>query len=222
MPAAAPIDNQQPTRPAAAPQGNAGLVPFLSLFLLLLVFFLFLISLSRVEVERTHRVIGSLTTTFRAQVVGPERAFAPAAGPLAGAKRLQRDLTGLLRGRTVLAGVEIARLGSAVRVDLPAAVLFAEGEAELRGESMGLLEWAATAVSTPPAGLRHRVDVLVSGTMAPEADAPLAARRAAALAQELVVRGAPTTALAAGVFEGPPGALRLVIRVEAAAPGDDE
>ena len=197
----------------AAPPKHAGLMPFLSLFLLLIVLFLFLNSLSRVEVDRTHRVLGSLSTTFRADVIGPELAFAPAAGPIAGAIRLQRDLTGLLRVQMTIAGIEIVRLGTEVQVNMPAHVLFRDGEARPSAGRTDFLDWVAGAARDAPLGLRHEVELLVGAPVTAQAGLGLPARRAAALADALVAQGAPESSLAAGVFEDPDGSLRLIFRV---------
>lgn len=197
----------------AAPPNHAGLMPFLSLFLLLIVLFLFLNSLSRVEADRTHRVLGSLSATFSADVIGPELAFAPAAGPLAGAMRLQRDLTGVLRVQMTIAGIEIVRLGTEVQVNMPAYVLFRDGEVRPSTERTDFLDWVAGAARDAPLGLRHEVELLVGAPVAAQAGLELPAQRAAALADALVAQGAPESALAAGVFDDPDGSLRLIFRV---------
>lgn len=196
-----------------APPQHAGLLQFLSLFLLLIVFFLFLISLSRVEVDRSQRVIGSLNTAFRAEVIGPERAVTPAAGPIASATRLQRDLTGLLRAQMTVAGIEVVRLGTKVRVTMPAYVLFRDGASEPSAQRTDFLEWVAGAIRNDPSGLRYEVELLVGRPVAPGADRALPTQRAAALAAALVAHGAPEAALAAGIFDDPDGSLHLVFRV---------
>lgn len=197
----------------AAPPKHAGLVPFLSLFLLLIVFFLFLNSLSRVEVDRTHRVLGSLSTTFSADVIGPEPVLGPAAGPIAGAIRLQRDLTGLLRVQMTIAGIEIVRLGTEVQVSMPAHVLFRDGEARPSTQRSDFLDWVVSAARDAPLGLRHEVELLMGAADAAQAGLGLPAQRAAGLADALAARGAPESALAAGVFDGSDGTLRLIFRV---------
>ncbi|WP_242520079.1 hypothetical protein [Rhodospirillum rubrum] len=210
--------------------GNAGLGGghslFLSLYLLLLAFFIALVSVSIPEQPRAQAVVDSLTKTFsrfalaRTDGMISERdAQAAAAGRFvaeAGAL-FQADLPGAQASR--LAGGEV--LDVILRADL----LFKPNEAALiAGRSAFLDRLGATLLSAPAGTYRH-LEIALSTGGASDAPLPgaesLEQRRAATLAGALRARGVRPTGLAVGLVPGPLGLVTLTFRL-LPMPGEGE
>lgn len=199
----------------SSPGQGADLVPVLSLFLLMLTFFLLLNSISRFDVTKTRAVLGSLDATFRsAQVTGNEREFASHAGAIVGAEALERKITELLRTAVALDRFEVIRIGSQLIVRLPLNNLFARDTADPLPGMPALLNRLTRIVGEPIPGLRNEIEVILhpAGDRT-GASQSLPMARAGVLVRSLAARGIPKTGLAAGLIAGDPVTLELVFRV---------
>ncbi len=210
---------------------------FLSLYLVLLGFFVVLFSLSTLEETRTRAVVGSLTATF-AGPQGPslETAFPSRSGDvLGGARSMVVDMGALFQAEIPAVDVRVMSAGSLLVADLPARALFVPATDRLRPGHDALFDRIVAGLSRPPAGVRMTLSVIglvpavevgapVPGASAdpapdsgPDAGAMaatrLAVKRAAALAQALHARGAPADVLSAGITEGSADRLSLRLTV---------
>jgi flagellar motor protein MotB len=178
---------------AARPKANAdpSLSIFLGLYLLVLAFFILLVSLSTIEEMKARAVMESLTATF-----GNARSSGTSAGPGEGdlALLLERRLTAAFASVVHIAEVKIVKPGRLLRAELPAAQAFAEEDAALRPALQPLLDRVVAAMSSAPGGASVAVEVALAAA-GDTGGEKLATARADALARELLVRGAPAQRL---------------------------
>ncbi|MHA1563983.1 MAG: hypothetical protein ACTSX7_01610 [Alphaproteobacteria bacterium] len=183
----------------------------LSLFLLLLAFFVLLSTLSRFEATRTKAVLGSLDATFRApDEVGLARQLDSLVGTVVGAERLEEIVTDILRTAVALEAYKLVRIGSELTATFALSELFEPDSATPRPGSLEFAGALADALEEQPTGLRYEVDVVLH----PGDDTKdLAVQRAALLAQVLFDGGVSGEDLAVGLTAGDSRAVRLIFRI---------
>lgn len=195
--------------------GPAGVVLHLSLFLLLLAFFILLNAISFRESRRARDVLGSIDQAF---TIDPRLVFGgqpvtARSGSLIAVEAL-KTLGDLFE--TAVAATKITHLapGRSLAVSVPADRLFGPTGAVLP-EYAGVFDRVADSLRRPPSGFRTDLDLrLVDDGAAMSVGAPATlAARAGALIQALLVRGVPAAALSAGVGPGESGMVRLLFTV---------
>lgn len=177
----------------AKPNADPSLSIFLGLYLLVLAFFILLVSLSTIEEMKARAVMDSLTATF-----GNARPSGTSAGPGEGdpALLLERRLTAAFASAVHIAEIRIVKPGRLLRAELPVAQVFAEEEAALRPALQPLLDRVVAAMSSAPGGASAAVEVALAGAAeARGGQERLAAARADGFARELLARGAPAQRL---------------------------
>ena len=194
---------------------------YVGLFLVLLTFFIMLVSTSRPDTGKTSAVVDSLQATFAARQGSSrddEGLFAPGASALA---ELGGDLAGVLR----VANVRRAAGGQELRVTVPASELFSAETAEVRETCLPFIDRVVATLAAPPSGVRlelafslgARPATAASGRKAGD-ELALAVRRGGAFARALVARGAPPAAVAIGLDPDHPGQALLAFRGSAFKP----
>ena len=142
-----------------------GMMPFLSLFLLLLAFFLMLSSLSRLEVTRTQAVLGSLSSTFRSdEQAGLQRKLGSTAGPVIGAEQLEATVSDLMRTAVGVDAYEIFRVGNTLTTTFAVDDLFVPRSATPKETAITLAQLFGDAAATEPSNLRYGVTLVMRGT----------------------------------------------------------
>ncbi|MBL8660861.1 MAG: hypothetical protein JNM75_14030 [Rhodospirillales bacterium] len=186
---------------------------FLGLYLLILAFFILLVSLSTIEEKKARAVMESLSTTF-----GSERPAGSALGISGGDGSLpvvQNFLAALAR---IVRVAELKTLGPGrlMRVSLPMAVVFAAGAETPRPSLYPLLDRTVATLSAPPPGLRVDFEFALApgATVAGQA---LAARRADVFAREMLARGAPPARLSIALAPAAGDEAWLTFRIESTA-----
>jgi hypothetical protein len=192
---------------------NATILIYLSLFLLLLVFFIVLNTHSTPRDYRVRAALGSVERSFAAQPEGADRTeSSPGQGSvaliaLAGLKRLGELF------ETDLAVVKVDQVGHGrlMVVSMAADDLFQGDRAFVRPERLGLLDRVAREIGEH-GGVRFDMDFLVAVGTEPAASGsagdPVA--RAAALARALIADRAPAEAISVGIEPGRTGSARFL------------
>lgn len=194
---------------------SPGMMPFLSLFLLLLAFFLMLSSLSRLEVTRTEAVLGSLSSTFRSdEQAGVQRKLGSASGPVIGAEALEATLTDLMRTAVGINAHEIFRVGKTLTTTFAVDDLFIARSAEPKETAITLAELFADATATEPAGLTFGVTLVMRGT-AGVGSLPVA--RGEALSTLFVSHGVDRQQLAVALERGNAAQMEVLLRISDAS-----
>ncbi len=190
--------------------GGSTTTLFLGLYLLVLAFFILLVSISTRETIRSQAVMDSLTSAFSA-VLPPRTdltAFNAKQGNVLARLRFQEEITKIFTTAMSVARIRVVRPGRLMQIVVPTDTIFFAGEARIRPPQYALMDRIVTTLSGAPAGLRYELEFVV-GTPggaggALDAQGSLEMRRAATFARELTARGGSRRSLAIGLKPGDP------------------
>jgi hypothetical protein len=196
------------------------LIQVLSVYLLLLAFFILLNNVASVETARSKAVAGSLRSTFASE--GRLTEFptvqTSALGTVLADAALEERLGVLVRTELGFAELRVIEPGRTLELSLGERALFRGGGIAIDPLRRAFVERIAAIVADPPVGVRYDTDILLAGALLPArsgagaaVDEPAA--RAAFLAAVLIGAGAPGSTVAAGVESGREGRLRLLFSV---------
>lgn len=192
------------------PPRDSGITIFLSLFLLLLAFFILLNSLATIEKTKTRKVLTSVAATFRSVVDTDthEKILISDLGPTPEAQDVLEALQQLWVTAVPVAKVEKLTQGRVMRLTLPANDLFLGGRPVLRADREGLFNRTALLLALKSKGAVTEARV-VFGTKRGahtlgDAEGRLAGERAVRMATALVGHGAPPARLSVGLVDGNP------------------
>jgi hypothetical protein len=190
-------------RPAAArPAGDPSLPVYLSLFLLLAALFLLLNSLSPREARRAQAAVGSVAQAFGSK----SRPETPRDAP---GMRWAEATGAALAEQLPLGALTTATHERGARFALTSETLFANGQANLRGERVAMIDRLVDQLRHPPAGSRATLEVRLA------AGDSLAAPRAETLARALIGRGLEPAIMAVGVASGGAHTVELLVATRA-------
>jgi len=190
---------------------NPLLVQVLSLYLLLLAFFVVLNTISRVEEARLKAVSGSLNETFAAVGLPADETLRITSneGEILQDAAFLKRLGSLIKTELAIAEVSELSLGRTLEVVVSTSALYVADQAAIAPEHRQLIDDVAKAVRTPPRDLRYDVEILLGSDPGNE----LAVSRAAYLADVFAAAGVQKRSLLAGLERGRSGDLRLRFHV---------
>jgi len=198
--------------------GPSGVMSMLSIFLLLLAFFVMLNTLAQFETTKTRAVLGSLNATFSiGNPSGREHEFGSFVGKVGAARQVEAELSQLLRTLFGVDRYDLIRLGDVVVLDIDANALFA-GAAKPSPALLVFTNRITGRVLPPPPGTRLDLEVTAyRGRGALDAaDASrinIATRRAGAIVRGFERVGFDADQLLAGLSEGDARKIRIEFRV---------
>ena len=191
------------------------LIQVLSLYLLLLAFFVILFNISKVEQFKTTVVADSLNATFasRGQNTETPEQLASSLGTIVSDPAVQRRIGELIAAEFPIAEIRELKPGRILEARIPLSSLF-QGD-DVADDRRRFTESLAEVLASAPFGLRYEVDFLAGFAADTETDAgrdtrALSMARAGNLAARLVGAGAPPGHVAAGVEQGDPNWGRLL------------
>lgn len=211
-------------------QGNGNAVLMLSLYLILLAFFILLNALSNRQEERVKATMESVNLAFSGRVELPDNSAreSAASGLLPSARDLMREVGSLFRAVVPSVRPEQAARTRRVRVDIPVDEMFRPGRRLMRPNQKIMLGRLAKLLLRDTAGrVGYEIAVLhgvpgfgppakpesESEAGAPPAgEMPLEIRRGAQVISELRKRGIAPTAMAMGLLPGWPEIVRFEVR----------
>ncbi len=183
---------------------------FLSLFLLVLAFFILLVTISTLEEVKTKSVMDSLTSTFTSIVppsTDPTR-FKSKEGDLVAGQQYQETVTDIFAAALQVAKIKVVHPGRLMQVQIPANTLFVAGEARIQANQFELLDRIVAAASGRPPGLRFDLEFVIGSRTREDGGLPqsqtLELARAGAFAREMSERGLPPDSIAIGIEPGDP------------------
>lgn len=192
------------------------LLSFLSLQLMLLAFFIVLVSLSTFDDRRVRSVLGSIQDVF-AELPNSEDGDDPRSSADALALEAVRDeVAEVLATALVLDRIERTGTGD-VEIEVAADRLFADGTAQLLPGTEAILARVATALEKRPVGYRYEMDVLVGRADARPGTGRLEVERAGALVRGFAAAGALPSGLSAGIERRGGERVRVLLRLLADA-----
>jgi len=206
---------------------------------LLLAFFIMLLALSSLEGRRAVAVMDSLTVTFARTQATPGTGSGQLIDRIATESQSAEAFIALvadLFGAT-LPTVRVRHLvaGQAIELAMRGDSLFDAGADTLRPAQVAMLDELVAALSSPPAGMRFEMAVMLqtgtpgagaspppgeaapdeetgAGAMLPVSPDNLAVRRAAALGRTMTERGAEPGSVLVGLATGDPDWLSMTFR----------
>lgn len=199
---------------------DPSLTQVLSLYILLLAFFVLLFNISKVERFRADTVSESLNSAFASsgRITGMPHALSSDDGQLLELRAFAREVGRLVRHAVPAVRYEVDYEGRLMEAQFPVAELFASDEVALTDAAQDLVEDLADAFGRLPTGLRFGIEaiiivpgVLIPGSGGPDVATPMAraAIFAAAFDEFETTRGD----LAAGIRNGPSPVVRLTFHV---------
>lgn len=205
------------TRSAA--EKSSTVVVSLSLYLIILAFFILMNSISHPEGQRAKDVLDSISSTFKSF----PRTFVASLDPSVGgvgfsdAAGFEESIRGLFESAFPLVRITPSVSYNQIEVTLPVDSLFAPGRAKIRGRNEPILDRLAEILSRRTPGLRFELEALLSspplGSDSPRSNSTLYVERAGAIARELSALGVPPAHISAGIEERDPEWLRLLFMI---------
>ncbi|MEX2453928.1 MAG: hypothetical protein WD470_04450 [Rhodospirillaceae bacterium] len=196
------------------------LVQVLSLFLLLLAFFVVLFNASHYDKGRADAVGESLTSTFQSAgrpTQNPSRNTSQS-GETPGDELVLRKLGDLIGTELRIAEVKIVRAGRLLQVRAATDDFFLPGSSEMRAERGAIVSELSRLAGDPVDGRRHKVELFVgSEWVTPDVlreTVPLPIARAAGFAEQLIARGALPGTVMAGTRPEDEGTVTLLFRID--------
>jgi hypothetical protein len=203
-------------------RGDPNMVALLSLWLLLLAFFILLNSLAKLQDDRTRAVLASVDEAFNGRVEAPTSYvdFSAALGPLEQSERLFGDIGRLFESLVPVVETVTSADQSVMRLEFPANRLFARRSTDFKPGRRLLLRRLAEALTRDRnAGLTYRIDFLhgvpagALDQISSAAPRALELQRMGALVREMIDLGLRPDGLSVGVTPARPGVVQFVVRV---------
>lgn len=188
-----------------SPTPDRSLPLYLALYLLVLAFFIMLVSISVRETGRSQAVLNSLSATFASETaaLSASTVVDVKEDVLIAARKFQSDVSGVFATALQIARVEIVQPGRLMRVRMPADILFFPTEARLRPAHADLLDRIVANLSARPTGLKFDLEFVVDTPYGEDrlllAGEGLALERAGVFTRDMTARGAPADSLAMGL-----------------------
>jgi hypothetical protein len=187
---------------------ETGPILFLSLFLLLLAFFILLNAISVRDDVRTRAVIDSLMLTFQPpkDVEKSKSVFTSALNDTPSAEDLMRSMRQLWKGSTPLTKVRQLSSGRVMLVTAPLHDYFTGREISIRGDRQNLILQVAKTLAAKGDGLVSELQFVLDPDIILDADGEVDSEvqlaRISEFARELVANGAPPDTITVGFRNG--------------------
>ena len=191
-------------------QGGSNTVAlFLGLYLVVLAFFILLVTMSTLEESKSKKVMDSLSSTFTS-IMPPSadlQSFKSKDGDVLAGQEFQQQVTGIFATALGIDKVETVQPGRQMRLTLKSDALFFNGEARIRPAMYPLLDRTVAALSNRPAGLRFDLEFVIGTATGKDGktmpvEQTLEVLRAGAFARAMNERGTPPDSLAVGMRPG--------------------
>ncbi|SLN77125.1 flagellar motor protein MotB [Oceanibacterium hippocampi] len=198
------------------PRSDPSIVVFLSLYLLLLAFFILMNSISEQQAERAKAAMASVNAEFNAPrpADAVQVAQSLAQGVTLGADQIQTRIRRVFETAISVARYEFNEDTNQMSITVPADRLFEPGRATLLRTRTGLFRAVAKAMTDRQRGKRYGMEVLFgSGATLPDAANPgriLQIQRAGMVARDFRERGVAAESIAIGLHRGDPREVTFV------------
>ena len=186
---------EKKTRRLLIVRSDSTVLQFLSLYLLILAFFILLVTISTVDKDKVDAVAESIKSDFEIEK--------RESGPILAGQVFQDKTTELFATALGVQKIEIMQLGKIMRIQMTAEALFEPGKAETKKSQQALIDRVIAALSSRPPGYQFDMEFVVgspyvSGKILPTQQT-LEMQRAGAFVREMLNRGAPPDAVSIGM-----------------------
>lgn len=190
--------------------GNTSILQFLGLYLLVLAFFILLVSISTFAPVKSSAVLGSLSAQFatvRTARTDP-KVFTSKSGPVIASEQFLEDIQDLFTTAIGVERITTIQPGRVMRVSMEANSLFESESTKIRDSQLALVDRIIAGLNGRPQGFHFDMEFVVGATVARDRtiliEPTLEFARAGELAQQLLARGVPPDAISIGVRAGTP------------------
>ena len=189
--------------------GSNTVALFLGLYLVVLAFFILLVTMSTLEESKSKKVMDSLSSTFTS-IMPPSadlQTFKSKDGDVLAGQEFQQQVTGIFATALGIDKVKTVQPGRQMRLMLESDALFFANEARIRPAMYPLLDRTVAALSNRPAGLRFDLEFVIGTATAEDGktmpvEQTLEVLRAGAFARAMNERGIPPDSLSVGMRLG--------------------
>ena len=168
---------------------------FLSLYLLVLAFFILLVTISTVDKKKVEAVVDSI----KSDAEQDKRE----SGPILAGQVFQDKTTELFATELGVQKIEIMQLGKIMRIQMTADALFEPEKAITKKSQQPLIDRVIAALSSRPPGYQFDMEFVIGSAFSSGQNLPtqqtLEMRRAGAFVREMLSRGAPPDAVSIGM-----------------------
>jgi len=185
--------------------GNTTILQFLSLYLLVLAFFILLVTISTFEKVKSSAVMDSLNSTF-ATVLPPKTdltSFTSKSGPIVAGQAFQDKTSKLFATTLGVEKIEVIQPGRVMRVQMAADSLFENEKAVIREAQRPMIDRLIASLSNRPPGFQFDMEFVIGSAFATGTSLPigqtLEMSRAGAFVREMLGRGIPPDAISIGM-----------------------
>ena len=202
------------------PAKDPTLIQVLSLYLLLLAFFVLLFNASRFDQGKADAVAESLSSTFRTYGQPDRPVFVRSSdqGQRPGNEAILENVSDLIRTELAVARIENLRRGRLLRATFKTDDLFEVGTSGIRSDRMDLMRKLSQLLGKQTKGQRHKVEIVVgSSWITPDQiknSVPLPIARAASFSEMLLGLGALNGTVSGGVGFIAPDTVSLIYRLD--------
>lgn len=188
---------------------------FLGLFLLVLAFFIMLVSISTFEEVKSTAVMDSLTSTFTTVLppTSDPTPFNAKDGDILAGEAFQEQITSIFSTAVQVEKIEVVQPGRLMRLQMPTSALFREGQETVREDMLPLLDRVIATLSNRPPGLRQDLEAVIGAPTVEDGALPvgqtLEMARVGEFARTLIGRGAPPDSVSVGLKKGNPGEISI-------------
>ncbi len=217
-------DTEHTLRPPAPQSDNATL--FVSLYVVLLAFFIMLNVISERDDKRRQEVIDSVNETFTVPEKLQTEKLGSEAGNLPAIEQFYGELEDTLETLVEFDEVKVIRTGNTLVITMPTRLLFKDGSAVIRPISLPFMQGLTALLTKWQHELGIELEFLIgyNGTLTggSETEARLEALRAGKFARFLEENSVNTKALAIGMRENYPGVILLTFNLHDPNPRNPE
>jgi hypothetical protein len=199
----AEAEDDAPKRVVAVTGGTTAL--FLSLYLLLLAFFILLNTISTYEEVKAQKVQQSLSSAF-ASILPPTTSLDTVTsvdGPLLAAQETQQKLGDLFQSPLKVARVEVLQPGKLMEVMMHTDQLFDPDKITIRDRQKGFVANLARALADTTGGAQYEMEMMLGSNLGKYGTVPvegsLEIARAGAFARQVIAQGAPARSVDVGI-----------------------
>ena len=183
---------------------------FLALYLLVLAFFILMVSISSIELAKSKAALRSIAKTFsNVMPTSTQLTFVSnSKGKAAAGQQFQKEVTNILATIIQVTSSDVIEPGRLMRVQLDADVLFKPGTAEVQETNHPFLDRIVASLSARPPGFRFDMEFIIGSSYREKnvmpVDQTLEMSRAGAFVRAMLSRGVPPDSVTVGIQPGDP------------------
>ena len=191
-------------------EGKDSVALFLALYLLVLAFFILMVSISSIELAKSKAALRSIAETFsNVMPTSTQLTFVSnSKGKDAAGQQFQKEVTQIFSTVIQVTSSDVIEPGRLMRVQLDSDILFEPGTAKVQEANHPFLDRIVASLSARPPGFRFDMEFIIGssyqeGNIMP-VDQTLEMSRAGAFVRAMLSRGVPPDSVTVGIQPGDP------------------